>query len=66
MNASTAAVALYMILQNISLGNEDIDSLIPKIVELSAWILEVDRVSVFLYDAEKQSMYLKASTGKYS
>ena len=65
LNASTASLALYMILQNISLGNDAIDNnLIPKIVEISAWILEVDWVSIFLYDSEKQNLYLKASTGK--
>lgn len=64
MNAATASVALYMILQNISLGNESIESLIPKIVELSAWVLEIERCSVFLWDANKECLFLKSTTGK--
>jgi hypothetical protein len=46
------------------LGNESIDGLLPKVVELSSWILEVERCSIFLFDKSKDLLYLKSTTGK--
>jgi hypothetical protein len=64
MNASVSALSLFLLLQNISLNNNSIDSYLPKLVEILSWVFEVDRCSIFLYNSEKKCLYLKASTGR--
>ena len=36
----------------------------PKLVEIVAWVCEVDRCSLFLYKKDADCLYLKASTGR--
>ena len=56
-------LSLFFIVKNISFNNQ-IEFYLPRLVELMADLLEVERCSIFLYDGIKDQIYCKVITGR--
>jgi hypothetical protein len=63
LNAIMSSIGLSQLINQVS-KSKDLDGYIAKITELLAWICEVERCTLYLYNNEKGCLYIKASSGR--
>lgn len=63
LNSAMSSIGLLNCIDHVSKGKE-LESYIPKLIELISWVCEVERCTLYLYDSEKGWLYIKATSGR--
>ena len=65
LNARTLldCLSFYFVTKNVSLNN-CLEYYLPRLIDMAAFLMEVERCSLYLFDAEKDELYCKVTTGK--